>query len=35
MVGVGCQYIGRETRWELGVSTEVGRHGGGWVSVPR
>ena len=35
MVGVGCQYIGRETWWGLGVSTQVGRHGGGWVSVHR
>ena len=35
MVGVGRQYPGRETWWGLGVSTQVGRHGGGWASVPR
>ena len=35
MVGVGCQYPGRETLWRLGVSAQVGRHGGGWVAVPR
>ena len=29
MVGVGRQYPGRETWWGLGVSTQVGRHGGG------
>ena len=29
MVGVGCQCPGRETWWGLGVSAQVGRHGGG------
>ena len=35
MVGVGCQYPGRETWWGLAISAQVGRHGGGWASVTR
>ena len=35
MVGVGYQCPGRETWWGLGISDQVGRHGGGWASVPR
>ena len=34
-MGIGWLYPGRETWWGLDGCTQVGRHDGGWVVVPR